>query len=71
MQEMDMQAVQDDQDLGQLKRRLTQMAEKPTPASKEGVIQSVSERLDIAEKALGECENIIEHERDNRKKMSQ
>jgi hypothetical protein len=71
MEQMDAQAMHDDQDLGQLKRRLTEMANKPMPASKEGVIQSVSERLDIAEKALEECENIIDKERDNRKLMSQ
>ena len=43
----------------------------PRPENKDMMIEYLQTRLESAEEAISTCEEIIEHERTNRKEMSQ
>ena len=43
----------------------------PKPQNKDEMIAYLMKRLQSAQEAIGTCEVIIQHERDNRKEMSQ
>lgn len=43
----------------------------PTPQNKDQMIDYLAKRLQSAEDAIKMCEEIIRHERNNRKEMSQ
>ena len=43
----------------------------PQPDNKDQMIEYLTQRLEQAEQAIGTCEEIIAHERANRKEMSQ
>ena len=42
----------------------------PRPENKDSMIDYLTQRLEAAEEAISTCEEIIEHERANRKELS-
>ena len=43
----------------------------PKPKDKDKMIEYLMKRLKNAQEAIGTCEQVIQHERDNRKEISQ
>ena len=64
------QEEEDDQDLKQLKQKLQQLSEKKPPENKDELIEHLMDRLQHAETAISACEEVISHERQNRKQIS-
>lgn len=67
---MKAQQEEDDADLEELKQKLQNTKNMPRPENKEKMIEYLTSRLESAEEAITTCEEIIEHERKNRKEMS-
>lgn len=53
-----------------LKNKLRALEEMPQPQGKDQIIDFLAKRLKSAEEAIRMCEEIIGHERANRKEMS-
>ena len=68
---MKAQEEEDDADLRELKQKLQAAQAMPKPENKDEMIEYLSKRLENAMAAIATCETIIEHERTNRKEMSQ
>jgi hypothetical protein len=67
---MNEQAKEDDEDIRVLKQRLKVLTEKKPPENKDELISHLMARLEYAEDAIVACEEVISHERENRKIMS-
>lgn len=61
---------EDDNDLRDLKKKLSMMKQLPHPQNKDEMIGFLMKRLQAAEEAIGTCEQIIGNERSYRKQMS-
>ena len=70
-EEMKRRESQDDHDLNALKQKLKMLEQTPAPQNKDQMIDYLAKRLQSAEDAIKMCEEIIRHERSNRKEMSQ
>lgn len=68
---MNQQALEDDDEIQGLKRKLAIMKQMPQPESKDEMIGFLIKRLQAAEEAIETCESVIAHERQYRKHMSQ
>ena len=68
---MKAQEKEDDAELEELKQKLQNTKNMPRPENKDMMIEYLQTRLESAEEAITTCEEIIEHERANRKEMSQ
>lgn len=68
---MKQQENKDDLDLNALKNKLKALEAMPQPEGKDQMIDYLAKRLKSAEDAIKMCEEIIRHERNNRKEMSQ
>ena len=68
---MKAQEQEDDAELEGLKQKLQNTKNMPRPENKDMMIEYLQTRLESAEEAISTCEEIIEHERANRKEMSQ
>ena len=68
--DMNAQAEDDDADLALLKQKLQNTKNMPRPENKDQMIEYLTQRLESAEEAISTCEEIIEHERANRKELS-
>ena len=64
------QEVEDDADLKQLKDKLKYLADMKPPTDKDALIQHLMDRLQAAENAVIASEEVITHERTNRKAIS-
>ena len=69
-EEMNQQQQEDDDDLDKLKQKLQSTKNMPRPENKDQMIEYLTARLESAEEAITTCEEIIEHERANRKELS-
>lgn len=68
---MNRQEKEDDEDIRELKQRLRVLSErKPPETNKDEMITHLMARLEYAEDAIVACEEVISHERLNRKTMS-
>ncbi len=70
-EEMKRQEAEDDRDLAVLKEKLKKLQERQPPGDKDELINHLMERLESAEHAIVAAEEVITHERQNRKTMSQ
>ena len=70
-QEMQAQQKLDDKDLMELKQKLQQAKSMPKPQDKDKMIEYLTKRLTYAQEAIGTLEVVIDHERSNRKEISQ
>ena len=61
----------DDADLKDLKEKLENIKNMPKPEDKDQMIAYLRQRLNAEQSAIATIEGIIQHERDNRKAMSQ
>ena len=61
----------DDADLKDLKEKLESIKNMPKPDDKDKMIAYLRQRLNAEQSAITIIEEIIQHERDNRKEMSQ
>ena len=61
----------DDADLKDLKEKLENIKNMPKPEDKDKMIAYLRQRLNAEQTAITTIEGIIQHERDNRKEMSQ
>ena len=68
---MHAQQKEDDKDLQELKQKLQKAKNMPKPADKDKMIEYLTKRLTCAQDAIVTCEVVINHERDNRKEISQ
>ena len=68
---MKAQEEEDDADLRELKQKLQAAQAMPKPENKDEMIEYLTKRLENAMAAISTCETIIQHERTNRKEMSQ
>ena len=69
---MQNQERDDDNDLGELKQKLSIMQQRqPDPSNSDELIANMMDRLGVMEDAISTCEQIIGHERTNRKNISQ
>ena len=68
---MKAQEEEDDADLRDLKQKLQAAQAMPKPENKDEMIEYLTKRLENAMAAISTCETIIQHERTNRKEMSQ
>ena len=68
--QMKTQQERDDAELEILKQKLLNSKNLPMPSNKDEVIEYLQVRLESAEEAIATCEEIIEHERNNRNQMS-
>ena len=68
---MKAQEEEDDADLRELKTKLQAAQAMPVPENKDEMIEYLTKRLESATAAIGTAEEIIVHERSNRKEMSQ
>ena len=65
------QEKEDDEDIKELKQRLKVLSDrKPPENNKDEMINHLMARLEYAEDAIVACEQVITHERLNRKTMS-
>ena len=69
-EEMKAQEEEDDADLRDLKTKLQTAQAVPVPENKDEMIEYLTTRLEQATAAISTCEEIISHERANRKEMS-
>ena len=69
-EEMKAQEAEDDADLRELKTKLQAAQATPVPENKDEMIAYLTKRLENATAAISTAEEIISHERDNRKEMS-
>ena len=69
-EEMRQQEQEDDKDLHMLKEKLQKLQEKQPPKDKDELIHHLMERLESAEHAIVAAEEVISHERNNRKAIS-
>ena len=67
---MKAQEEEDDADLRELKVKLQQAEAMPRPENKDEMIEYLTNRLEQAMAAISTSEEIISHERANRKEMS-
>lgn len=67
---MKAQEAEDDADLKDLKMKLQAGQAMPKPDNKDEMIEYLTKRLENATAAIQVSEEIIEHERSNRKEMS-
>ena len=67
---MGKQEEEDDADLKQLKDKLKYLADMKPPTDKDALIQHLIDRLHAAEQAINSSEEVITHERQNRKTIS-
>ena len=67
---MKRQEQEDDRDLQILKEKLQKLQEKQPPKDKDELIHHLMERLESAEHAIVAAEEVISHERNNRKTIS-
>lgn len=67
---MKAQEAEDDADLLELKAKLEAAQSKPPPENKDEMIEYLTDRLEQAMAAIATSEEIISHERANRKEMS-
>lgn len=68
---MKKQEMEDDADLRALKEKLKALStQAPPPEKKEEMIKSLMERLGQAEQAIKAAEEVITHERANRKRLN-
>ena len=65
------QEKEDDRDLQELKQKLQDAKDMPKPGDKDKMIEYLMKRLQLAQESVSTCEEIIKHERDNRKEVSQ
>ena len=68
---MQTQQLMDDADLKDLKEKLQNIKNMPKPEDKDKMIEYLKQRLNAEQAAITTIEGIIQHERDNRKEMSQ
>eukprot|EP00347_Sterkiella_histriomuscorum_P002737 403366998 len=69
-EEMIRQEKEDDQDMKLLKDKLKKLQERQPPKDKDELIDYLMERLEQAESAILAAEEVITHERQNRKTIS-
>lgn len=62
---IEMQESEDNEDLGELKGKLSALENQEEPWNKDEIIEYMMARLNVAEDAIQTCEGIIQHERDN------
>ena len=67
---MNAQEAEDDAELEDLKQKLQNTKNMPRPENKDSMIDYLTQRLEAAEEPISTCEEIIEHERANRKELS-
>lgn len=68
---MKAQEEEDNADLMELKAKLQNAQSVPRPDNKDEMIEYLTKRLEFALQAISTAEEIISHERANRKEMSQ
>lgn len=69
-EDMNRQAHEDDEDVRELKQRLKVLSDRKPPENKDELINHLMARLEYAEDAIVACEEVISHERLNRKTIS-